>query len=281
MFIRCDSCGKLFNYEKNDGICPHCSAFHSSPDSCSQEPAQRSAPFDTAGPQPFSEEDGEEEPLFSPQPSSTLSAAESEPHSRSRGFRGCGCMLVVLLVLVFVVIGLQVWQYVSRRDRWIEQMQQAEAPAVQTFAPGQTVQIGAYTVCAADTAVVALPEGSGELPEGEMAVGVHLDFSVDDEYPDSDGWYHSPIPAPYVLLEDGRCRKMMDTWMLSGYSSPLYSQCVDVEALYYGDEGSGMVYFVIPSGTDMVTLCLEERTASDYSLRCVYELALPVTEVLE
>ncbi len=279
MFIRCDSCGKLFNYEKNDGVCPHCAAFNSPP-APGGEPEQASVSYEAAEPQPFSEEAEEEETFFSPQPSVSASPAADKPRSR-KSRRGCGCVLAVLLALVIAVIGVQIWQRVTRKDRWTEQMQQTEAPSVQAFEAGQTVQIGPYTACAAGAAVIALPEGSEQLPEGEMAVGIQMDFAVDDEYPDSDPWYHSLIPAPYVMLEDGRCRTMMDTWLLSSYSSPLYSQCVEVDALYYGDEGSGMVYFVVPAGTDTVTLCLEQREPSDNSLTCIYELTLPVTEVSE
>jgi len=280
MFMRCDSCGKLFNYEKNDGVCPHCSAFNSPPDARGDEPAQASVSYESAEPQPFSEEAEEEETLFSPQPSVSPSLSVEKQGSR-KGCRGCGCAFVVLLVLVLAVIGVEVWKQFTQKDRWTGQMNQPEPPSLQTFQAGQTVEIGSYTACAADTAVIVLPEGSEQLPEGEMAVGIQMDFAVDDEYPESDSWYHSPIPAPYVMLEDGRCRKMMDTWLLSSYSPDLYSQCVDVDGLFYGDQGSGMVYFVVPADTSTVTLCLEQRAASGNAVITVYELALPVTEVSE
>ena len=283
MFIRCDSCGKLFNYEKNDGICPHCSAFNSAPDNCKNEPGQRVASHEIKEPQPFADEAETEESTFAPQPTYAPFQQEpalEEPRSRNKGCRGCGCIFGVLFVLFLAVIGVQIWQHASQKDRWMEQMQQTEAPLVQDFDAEQNVQIGMYTVCSADSAVIALPEGSAELPEGEMAVGIHLNVLPGDA-PDSSDWYYSSIPAPYVMLEDGRCRKMMDVWMLSSYSSPLYAQCLDLDALYYGDTGSGMVYFVVPAGTDTVTLCLEERDPSSQSLVGIHELTLPVREVSE
>lgn len=280
MFIRCDSCGKLFNYEKNDGVCPHCAAFNSPPDAHSNKPAQASVSYESDEPLPFSEEAEEEETFFSPQPSVSASLPEEKPASR-KGCRGCGCFFVVLLVLFVAVIGVLVWQRVTQKDRWTGQMSQPEPPSLLNFQAGETVQIGSYTACAADTAVIVLPEGSAQLPEGEMAVGIQMDFTVNDEYPESGNWYHSPIPAPYVMLEDGRCRKMMDTWMLSSYFPELYSQCVDVDGLFYGDEGSGMVYFVVPADTGTVALCLEQRAASGNAVTHIYELTLPVTEVSE
>ncbi|HIY11913.1 MAG TPA: hypothetical protein H9840_11540 [Candidatus Anaerofilum excrementigallinarum] len=40
MKVRCESCGKKFDYEQNDGLCPHCSVYNSPPEQAAEQERQ-------------------------------------------------------------------------------------------------------------------------------------------------------------------------------------------------------------------------------------------------
>lgn len=289
MFIRCDSCGKLFNYEKNDGICPHCSAFNSPPDTNGGEAARTyTSPADRE-PEPQFFESTEEDifseesdpvPSFSPSPASVSpSPAASSGRGQRRGCR-CGCFLILVPVLLIVVLlGVEILQQMQRDEKWLEWIRQPEAPQVVSCSPDEPVQTSLYTVSVSGDAVVAMEAGNEALPEGEKLIGIEIQVSVTDEYPDFTDWYGPIVPTPYLLLEDGRCRAAVDSWTLSSELPDLYAGCIDVRDLYYGDEAGGIVYFVVPADTQTITLCLEQRSQTEPWLEMIYELPLSVTEV--
>lgn len=302
MKVRCESCGKKFDYEQNDGLCPHCSVYNSPPAQAAQQDRQEwrrnvgrqkqaaaslwrdyeRRQDQAENPAGYSEPSAESAGQSS-QPSRAYTytyQAASEPQVSVGRRRRTWLLPVAILAVGWAAAVGGVWVY---RQQWMQYQTLHATPETVQLSAGESFSGHVYTL-AADSAEVILPAGSSQMPQGWMAVGVNIQVAMGQQE-----WEDQAMVLPYVRLEDGRCLAAVDSYTLwqdsgSSFEQELYErlreqELWDLEYMYPGEESQGMLYYMVPDDTAVLTFCAEDRTADSGQLQAVGEWQLDVEEV--
>ena len=221
MLMRCESCGKMFDYEKTDGVCPGCGQF------C--QPPLRADGAEPILPGPGTEEQG-------------LATDTAPPRAAGSGWRAAFFALVLL------------WACVMAGGFALMRHRQAALPERAAFASPVADEVdGAFRrhgrVIAVTGAEVMGSEYRAGLPEEGCLVRVGLRLDETTWQSNSDEFY----------LQSGGCfYQATSTYYLQQVYPALAKDALDGSPLQSYQAQEGWLYFVLPGPPRDAALYLEQ-----------------------
>lgn len=240
MLMRCEGCGRMFDYEKADGVCPGCGRFCQNPDrSASSVPADAAVPADTAAAGP----DG---------------GAQSGPRAT------VWPALFLLLTLL--------WAGVMAGGFLLLHRQQAALPERAAFlSPVADEVSGGFRRRGRGIAVTGaelLNDCRAGLPEGGCLVRVGLRLDETTWQDNSDLFY----------LQSGGCfYQAADRYALEQIYPALARTALDEYELQSPEAAEGWLYFALPAPPDAAALYLEQAVGYGEDRRVSGAAACPLT----
>ncbi len=227
MLIRCESCGKLFDYDKQDGQCPGCGAFAARP----AEPAAAPQPAVSARPAAGGVRGTLRRPAF------------AKPGSQA-GSLLLRVMLVLLGLLFFTLSGM---------------LRPTEAAPVTRPASGVPVQAGETVTLAQRPMTFSQPQRltgrTAGLPEGWQLYRVRVNA------PELTDW-NSHVEVMVSLYAGGGYWEALADYDLESLWPDLAEQALSLYDLTGWDALDGWLYLAGPAD-EGATLCLEDQVLDD------------------
>ena len=293
MKIRCSSCGRRFEYEEQDGICPHCGAYNSV--SWDVEPGggglSPSAPTVCDAPEWHAEAGhydahgtcAEEAQAaaqgygsFTPPPAggagraAALADGQKPPRQRHRLLLVSVLLFCVLLALYLILPPVVEADF----DRRAAENAQVRDLAVLQAESGRAV-VSPFTYKVADAALVPYA-GLWPLPENSCVLRVLLSVSMSGSRPEE-----TP-PRPYLRLEDGSYQRALGSYdaqnIFPADEEAIHAFPYDVYWLETPTETADCAfYFVVPQNARAAQLCFEDFSYSAYGQQLKAVTELPIT----
>ena len=249
MKICCERCGRWFDTDEHEGLCPDCGAWNSRPE---------------AG--------GEEHPLTE---QTVVQPAKEQPTwVQQREDRGARWLLAVI-GLIAALLGIAILSVPTRieeqRSRAASIYNMVEEPLITAAQQPDTATTGPYSYRLVDAQWVDY-DGDWALPDGCGLLRVELAVSISQE-PDWD-------PArPYLGLPDGSWQLALGDYNAgrvaekeSSYTSQFpYGLYLNGKEIHYN------FYYLVPREGGALTLCFERYSVSEYGNRLEEIVELPFT----
>ena len=275
VMIRCGSCGKRYDYNK-DELCPRCGAYTSPSDrqqlmlqaerqllsgrfrdreaDCTPEcmpdgygghtdrPRQREErPFPPQAARPF--------PAAAPRHRPTRRTGP-EKAGRIPAWGKVLVVLIILLALVLAILPPVLTPIIEERS-----LTYGVVDGISTLphSVGETFSSCGITVTVLDWGQLESPEISLWLPEGWGLFYTEVSLSSDGDLPED-------LPQVYLAGDGAYYRPLMDSdwWELSYSASDLGYEELSLDSLRYMDAEEGYFLFVAEDGASFYRLCVEE-----------------------
>lgn len=234
MLIRCENCGKLFDFDNCGGLCPDCGHFHSAP------PVTHS--FDA-------------QPNFQASaPSGRVVGSAKSPSDERPPQRILAIILAVLWgVLLLGGFGL----YSMKKNRWeksgkLADLQVQTVSAQNITLHGQKYAFGPYQ---------KMTSHSAGLPEGHVLVRVQIDRKEPDE------WVREREDSCFLQVDSPRGTTFfapLDSYSIERVYPELMDTFMDTYSLHSTEAAVGYMYFAVPSDFTSLSIYLEEATRMKY-----------------
>lgn len=224
MLMRCEGCGRMFDYEKNDGVCPGCGRFCQNPDLSDSSGAD--GPGGTSGSGPAAAAGAD-------------AAVQTGPNA-------------VVWPVLFLLLAL-LWAGAMAGGFWLLRRQQASLPARAAFASPVADEVSGGFRCRgraiAVTGAELLRDCRAGLPEGGCLVRVGLRL-------DETAWQEN---ADCFYLQSGGCfYQASDSWALEQIYPALARTALDEYELQSPEAAEGWLYFALPEPPADAALYLEQ-----------------------
>ena len=253
MLIRCEQCGKLFDYMKNDGICPECGRYHSIPEGAEPE-----------APELLSEEEYiQGEGGVSGRPAAQL---------RNQSRRRLTFSLLVLWALILAVgfAWFHVRQAKRQNEGWYTVTVEPTVVDSVFFFRDQQVEVSPVQRMGR--------EYQGGVPAGHQLIRIPM-TPIERHYSED------PSDRVYLRVEIGGRTEYLDpvyNFELAELYPDLDHGLISDELLCYSEDGQGWLYFSVPDGFDSLTLYLEQARQEEYEeprqIEAVYLCPLTMAE---
>lgn len=244
--IRCESCGKVYDYMKDD-LCPRCGAYNNLSDTQRAEVMRqnrREHGLNDCTPECMPagfgghRDVGHEERLRYtnlPDPSAEQARAEKAKR-RKRTALALGAAAVAVGIVLAALGAAGVFSGADRAEGTLTHVIGVSFPYDKEYTLTVEGCRDVSGLCA------------GELPQGTRLVAVTLTGEGSGNYAD--------LPEPYLAVGDGYVRPVEDYLLPEGLEAPIY---------FYGgffDGETGALYYLIDADADAVTFCAEETRGS-------------------
>lgn len=229
MLMRCEGCGRVFDYEKQDGICPGCGRFCTQPGPGGRNAGAESGPAANGWAGQSGAEAGSEQP------------ARSNP--------GAAAWPVLFCLLAALWLAAMGGGFLLLRHR------QATLPERAAFAsPAADETSGGFLQGGRRVEITGAELLSGDyragLPEGGCLVRVGLRFG-------ETGWRSGC--GDLIYLQSGDCfYRAADSYSLGQVYPELAKNALEEDTLQYTEAGEGWLYFALPAPPQNAALYLEE-----------------------
>lgn len=235
MLIRCESCGKLFDFDKAEGLCPACGHFHT-------QPPVAAAPNAESEPQ---------------RTESTGRVVGTGRESASAGRSPQRILALVLLAIWVLILVGGFGLHLLQKQRWkssgkLSDVEVQTVSAQDVVLHNQHYSFGPYQKMTTRTA---------GLPEGYVLVQVQVDRKEAIE------WVREREDTCYLQVESANGLSYyapLESYAIERVYPDLSANYMDAYDLSSIEPGVGYMYFAVPADFTSAAMYLEEATRIKY-----------------
>ncbi len=231
MLIRCESCDKLFDFDKFDGVCPACGHYHSHPPVITPTPSQESK-GGVSG-------------------TARASSSDSAKTNRQRS-RTLAVLVLWLLILVSGMVLRNIMMQRWRSSGMLGDVVTETVSADDVVLNRQHYTFGPYQ---------KMSDRTAGLPDGYVLVRVYMDRKEADEWisgRDDSCCLQVETPSGYAYYSP------LSSYHLERIYTDLCDDCMEIYDLQRTEADTGYMYFAVPADATSLSMYLEEATRLRY-----------------